>query len=262
MAASFRTILFLIVAALVPATAWCVQVNIPLIEQKPTVDGRVSASEQAAAEPIQLTKIGGLDRPRFQTQVFVSATLDGIYVGFIAEDPRPDAAVTSTTEENGAVFDDDSVQVLLTPTLETSADSYYHFAVNPDGTRYSNHLITGETVENWESAVSKSANSWQAEFFIPLNSIDAPAELPHWRGNFARNRPARTNEDAETSVWVNPGISLHNYKRFGYLTMPRFVGPAPEGNDEFTTDPVAVAPDRDEHKSIVPTGSTAGAGAQ
>lgn len=238
-AASTRRILPLIVACLLPAAGWCIQLTVPLVNQKPVIDGQVTTQEQAGAVSSSLTKIGGLDHPRYPTQVFVSATLDGLYIGFIAQEPDMDTLVTSITQENGAVFNDDSVQVLITPSLDTAADAYYHFAVNPAGTRYSNHLITGDVVQDWQSAVSKAGDKWEAEFFIPLTSIKAPDELPLWRANFARVRPARGSEQAETSAWVNPGISLHNYKKFGYLTMPRFVPPAP-ATTQYTTTPVEV----------------------
>ncbi len=235
-----KRIIILMTACLLPICAWSIQLNVPLVEKKPTIDGNVTAAEQQAAASLDMTRIGGLDRPRFDTKVYVAATLEGLYVGFVANEPVMDSLVTSTTQANGAVFNDDSVQVLLSPSLDTAADAYYHFAINPEGIRYSNHLITGEVVGTWEAEVKKGANSWQAEFFIPLTSIEAPYELPYWRANFARVRPARPNAAEETSAWVNPGISLHNYKRFGYLTMPRFVPPAPTDNARFTTSPVEV----------------------
>lgn len=255
MSALTRTVVILIVAML-PAASSGIQLTVPLVNQAPSIDGTVSAAEQSVSEELQLTRIGGLERPRFATRVFVSATLEGIYVGFIADEPSLDTLNISTTEENGAVFDDDSVQVFITPTLDTAADSYYHFAVNPDGTRYSNHLLSGDHVSNWKSAVSKSGNAWQAEFFIPLEAINAPWELPHWRANFARNRTARNDQESEISAWVNPGISLHNYKKFGYLTMPRFVGPAPTAGSEYTTTPVEIVTTQTVARSTDTTGPT------
>jgi len=236
-----RRMIPLMIACVLPLSAWSVQLSVKLADEAPVIDGKVTPAEQKQADSLDLTKIGGLDRPKFATKVYISATLKGLYVGFVATEPRMDTVITSTTEENGAVFEDDSVQVLITPTLDTAADSYYHFAVNADGVRYSNHLISGEIVQNWTSAVARAPNGWQAEFFIPLDAIGAPDELPYWRGNFARVRPARGNEAAETSAWINPGISLHNYKKFGYITMPRFVPEAPGATPPpYTTSTVEV----------------------
>lgn len=221
-------------------SGFAVQLKVPLNADAPKIDGVVSAEEQSHAASVDLGPAGTLQKPRHNTKVYVSGTLDGLYVGFIADDPNPSADITSATEENGAVFNDDSVQILITPTLDTSADAYYHFAVNPSGVRYSTYLLTGDSVSNWKSATSKTATNWQAEFFIPLDSIKAPQELPYWRVNFARYYPARGSETEETSAWVNPGAVLHNYKRFGYMTMPRFVPAAPTGNTPYTTSTVEV----------------------
>lgn len=232
------SLLFYLIAASYPALA--IQVTVPMHDTPPIIDGKISPEERKAAAAMDMTKIGALEKPRYPTQVYTMATVDGIYFAFDVTEPDMDTLVTSTTQNNGAVFQDDSVQVLLTPTLDTSPDNYFHFAVNPEGIYYSNDLSTGEFVTDWKTAVTKTGVGWQAEFFIPLTAIRAPYELPHWRANFARVRPARAGQPEEISAWVNSGISLHNYKRFGYLTTPRFVGPAPESNKEFTTAPVEI----------------------
>lgn len=251
----FPVILALIASAPMTAQAQSSpQMTVPIVTDAPVIDGKVTPEEQASAHEVTLQKVASLDKPRFATKVFVEATLEGLYIGFIAEDPAIDSLVSNTETENGAVFNDDSVQVLITPTLDTAADAYYHFAVNPDGTRYSSHIIERENVQGWKSAVSKVASNedssgkighWEAEFFIPLKSIKAPDELPVWRANFARYRAARADQPAETTAWVDPGISLHNYKKFGYLTMPRFVPEAPGGGstiaDSTSTDVTTTA---------------------
>lgn len=228
-------------------SSWSIQVTIPLTNTKPEIDGTVSATEKQNAASVDLIKVGGLDKPRFPTKVYTAATYDGLYVGFVAEEPHTDNLVTSTTQENGAVFDDDSVQILISPTLDTAADSYYHFAVNANGVRYSNYLLTGDTLNDWQTSVARGKTSWEAEFFIPLDTIKAPDELPYWRANFARHKPVNGDTPAETTAWVNPGISLHNYKKFGYMTMPRFVPPAPGATSETTstvTTPNSTSADR------------------
>lgn len=224
--AFFRWPLILLILCCPAARAWAVQLTVPLSDKKPTVDGTISAEERQGAASLDLIKVGSLDKPKCNTKVYLKATLEGLYVAFDADEPRLNDLVTSITAENGAVFNDDSVQVLISPTMDTAADSYYHFVVNAKGIRYSNYLVNGETVQNWQSAVSQADGSWQGEFFIPLSTIKASDELPYWRANFARFKPAVGDHQAETTAWINPGISLHNYKKFGYLTMPRFV-PAP-----------------------------------
>lgn len=234
-------------------TAPSVQMTVPLAPQSPVIDGKVTAAEQAGAVSAPMVPVGGLNAQlKYPTQVYVSATISGLYVGFIVEEPIMDALVTNAARDNEAVFNDDSVQVLITPTLDTAADAYYNFAINPRGIKYSNHLITGDVPAGWQAAASKADAGWQAEFFLPLASINAPAELPMWRANFARVRPARADQPEEISAWVNPGISLHNYKRFGYLTVPRFVPPAPTGSTR-NTGPLDLVTTTVQQRSIPAT---------
>lgn len=44
-----------------------------------------------------------------------------------------------------------------------------------------------------------------------------------------RMRPARGKEKEEISTWVDPGMTIHNYKKFGFL---RFVEPKEESIEE------------------------------
>ncbi len=239
-----------------------VQLTVPMAEP-PVIDGNVTAEEKGRSVSASLAQVGGLDKQvLYPTEMFVSVTVSGLYVGFISEEPTLDSIITNATRENGAVFNDDSVQVFLTPTMDTAADAYYHFAINPAGIRYSNHLITRETVSGWQSAVTKGEKKWQAEFFIPLASINAASELPMWRANFARVRPSRGNQPEEISAWVNPGVSLHNYKKFGYLTVPRFIPPAPAALSTQTATPVAIVTTTTVTAPAAPSNvSTAEAGA-
>src|SRR5687768_15402653 len=57
--------------------------------------------------------------------------------------------------------------------------------------------------------------------FIPYAALGGENDVPYWRLNLARERPARPGENGETSAWINPGASLHNYKRFGFLQFTR-----------------------------------------
>ena len=232
---------FLAISSLIglSTSAFAMQYKVSMSDAKAVIDGNITAEEKADTSALNLGKVGSLDKPAHATKAYIKANLKGIYVAFECSDPDVSNLVTTVTQENGPVFNDDSVQVVIIPKMETAADDYFHFAVNGNGIKYSNYLLTGENVANWISAVQKTSNGWSAEFFIPNSSIKAPAELPYWRANFGRTRPAHGSEAAENSAWVNPGISIHNYKKFGYLTMPRFVPDAP-GVAEYTTSTVDV----------------------
>lgn len=226
-----------IAAASASAAVTPSQVEVPLLSEQPTIDGKISAAEKAACVAIPLQRTASIDPARHATTAYVGVTLRGLYVGFVAEDSDLSSLVGADTAKNGAVFQDDSVQVFVSPTLDVIADGYYHFAINAFGVTYSSNLMERSPVADWQAATSRASSTtgtqtgggaWEAEIFIPLSAINAPDELPGWRANFARYRPARGSESAETSAWMDTGVSLFNYRKFGYLKMPRLV-PAPAG---------------------------------
>jgi hypothetical protein len=214
-------------------------IQVPTDQPAPTIDGVIAPAEKAASAMTTLTLAGSFDRGSNPTEVYVSLTKDGLYVGFICADTAVNPQACKAAKENGPVFLDDSVEVYLAPALEAGKTNYYHFALNTMGTAYSNYVESDAAVAGWTHAVRCENNGWQAEMLIPYQSIRATTSLPYWRANFARNRLPRGNEKEENSVWVDPGTTMHNYKRFGYLRFAAGV-PVPATPDSGpTTAPVA-----------------------
>lgn len=201
------------------ASAQTMQVLAPHLAHNPTIDGKVSAEEQAGAARVTLTLVGAFDKPKHQTSAYLFMNDGGIYVGFICDEPAMAGIITKSTKENGAVFDDDSVQFFISPNRDASKTNYFHFAVNAAGVKYSDSMADDKAVDGWQGAASKGTQTWEAEMFIPFSAIGGESEAPYWRMNLARERPARNGEDGETTAWINPGASLHNYKRFGFLQL-------------------------------------------
>lgn len=200
------------------------RLEVPQMETAPEIDGVITQAElnQTVSAPLQ--KIVSRDNPSHATTVYIGATRQGLYVAFRAEDAAMDSLSGAETDSSGPVPQDDSVQILITPTPEVTVDQYYHFAINPYGVAYGRYIQGAGVVDGWEAKSRKlqdnGAGSWEAEFYIPFKTLRAREGRPTWRANFARFRPARDNEPEETSAWFNPGISLFNYNRFGFLAMP------------------------------------------
>jgi hypothetical protein len=208
-----------LLTVLLSITSICcsMQLTVPYFAKAPTLDGRVSPEEQAGAAKITITLVGGLDKPRYPTTAYFFVNNDGMYVGFTCEEPDVKGIVTNAQKENGAVFEDDSVQLFLSPDREATKTNYYHFAVNSAGIKYSNNMQDDEPLQGWQAVAGRATKSWDAEIFIPFQTIKGQTDVPYWRMNVARQRAERGREMAETSAWINPGASLHNYKRFGFL---------------------------------------------
>lgn len=213
---------------LVTSNAFCLRVlDLPRTPALPTIDGRVTPQEMANAAVTSMTLFGSLDRPKNATEVAAALTPGGLYVGFRCKDAAPAGLIGKCTKENGAVFLDDSVEFFLAAAQDATKTNYFHFSLNCLGTAYSNSMDSDRPVPDWKHAVQKTADGWEAEMLIPLPSIRAATGLPHWRANMSRYRPARGAEPEEKSVWVDPGTTMHNYRRFGYLKMSDSHQPIP-----------------------------------
>jgi hypothetical protein len=200
-------------------------VDLPYIQRQLNVDGRVTPDEVNGAAVIELTAMGELAKPKNPTKVYALLTPSALYIAFVCEDSAPANLVSTVRKTNGPVFEDDSVEVLFTPAKEGNKYNYFHFAVNTAGITYSSSMADDIQVENWECAVKPTAKGWEAEIAIPLASVRGSTDMAYWRANIARNRAARGSEPAEKSVWVDPGTTLHNFRKFGYLKLPRSLQP-------------------------------------
>ncbi|MCX7717059.1 MAG: hypothetical protein N2111_01480 [Candidatus Sumerlaeaceae bacterium] len=205
----------------------------------PKIDGRISDEEKAQTPPISMTILGSLDKPKYSTAVYMSFLKDGFYAGFVVADPEPQNLVTRVKTENGPVFTDDSIQLLICPEKDTDRTNYFHFAVNAAGVRYSMDMDRDRPVTGWESAVQTTNEGWEAEIFLPYKVIRSKTQQGFWRGNVARVRAARDGAPEETSVWVNPGATLHNFRRFGFLRIVDPQAPQPKRDAETTTETTA-----------------------
>ncbi|MCX7626752.1 MAG: hypothetical protein N2Z21_11180 [Candidatus Sumerlaeaceae bacterium] len=203
--------------------------EIPKTDRDVKVDGLVTPRERSACSVTTFTVVGALKRPQYETTLYSCATQEGIYFGFVCSDPYPQSLITSVTTENGPVMKDDSVELVLCPALVGERDNYFHFAMNAAGVRYSWDASFDRPVQGWVGKAAATPAGWEAEFFIPYSTLRGRKDLSHWRGNFMRTRPARGKEKEEISAWVDPGMTIHNYKKFGFL---RFVEPKEESIEE------------------------------
>lgn len=201
-------------------------VPVPANPAAPTIDGIITPAEMNPAAQTSMTLVGGFEKPKNATDAFMAMTPAGFHIAFRCAESQPETIITKAKKANGAVFMDDSVELFLCPNKESSKTNYFHFAVNAAGVPYSNVIATDRPVPTWHYAAAKTAEGWNAELLIPLTSVGAIPGQTHWRLNMARNRPARGQEAQETSAWVDPGTTFHNYRKFGYAMLAPSVSAA------------------------------------
>lgn len=186
--------------------------SVPSTNAAITVDGKLDEPAWQTAAVVNLTHTADGARAKIGAEVKVIRDATSLYIGFTCPEPNMAALVAGVTERDGAVYNDDSVEVFLAP--NTVGLPYYHFVVGAGGGTWDDR--TGDKTWNtrWTSAITRDAASWTAEIAIPFSSLNA-SPTGSWRANLARNR----RPDGPAFItWSTPNGSYHTPDRFGSIT--------------------------------------------
>jgi len=200
------------------------EAKVPTISTPPTIDGSLEdeAWNAAAKVEIEYTALGReVTQP---TCVMLACDADNLYIAFRCTEPRANAIRVSTHDHDGAVFQDDSVEVFL----EINEKSYAHLAVNAGGATYDAKNYDVGWNPGWQAAVGLTAGAWVAEIAFPLVNLGRlPSAGTVLHANFCRNR-VLVYQEAENMAWSPTYGSYHTPKRFGRLLFlgQRQMGPS------------------------------------
>ncbi len=139
-----------------------------------------------------------------------------LYVGLRCEEPNMEALRETQTRRDSAVWQDDTVQVLL----DTYHDqrNCYVLAVNTLGTQMDAKISNESNFDqawdaNWEAKVQKNGNHWTAEMAIPFSELRFDPETTTWGINFARPHPM----EGTRYTWADTGDDFSRVSEFGQL---------------------------------------------
>ncbi|MFH1023766.1 MAG: carbohydrate-binding family 9-like protein [Planctomycetota bacterium] len=142
-----------------------------------------------------------------------------VYIGIDCAEPETDKLKMEEKNRDGDVFEDDDVEIFLSP---DPAAGYKQFVVNALGTVMDRSVtpdLTGDV--SWNAGVQvktsiEKGKRWIATLAIPLADLGAkPGENLTWRANFARTRQV----SAEDYSWsILPDAHFNNPDKFGTLT--------------------------------------------
>jgi len=193
-------------------------VRIPQLgpELRPTLDGRL-ADEcwRRAALLADFTLAARAELPRNQTQAYLLCSEQTLYVAVICHEWVLDPAQqvlhkfrASVKERDGAVFDDDCVELFISP---ASGAQYSHLAFNALGTKYDGRLLDKTWNGAWEVAAAVENGRWTAEVAIPLAEVGVESrEGARLRFNVCREQKAR----GENSSWAPVKGGFHEPASF------------------------------------------------
>lgn len=161
------------------------------------------------------------EKPAEPTRATIQAERDAIIFHIVADDSRADRLLASVTERDGKVWEDDAVEIFLTP--RRGSGQSYHLLVNPAGTL--TDLIHGpgdKTDTSWDSqaivTTERSGNGWEANIQIPYTSLGLkgpPKPGDVWAFNLTRSRRSASPE--EDSAWSPTFGLFYRPERFGEL---------------------------------------------
>lgn len=180
----------------------------PILKKAPEIDGAVADDPAwAGVAETPIARLLGDGRPARESRFKVAYTADAFYAAVICDEPEPDK-ITAQREDGGNVWEEDSVEVFLSPDGKTELQ----FAVNAIGSRYS-----PLTLKRWRAAAQVEEGRWCAEIEIPWEVIGvAPKAGQAWRLNVCRNR--LTSGAMEHCSWAPVGASFHEVENFGKVT--------------------------------------------
>jgi len=164
--------------------------------------------------------------PRLATTLRLGCRDGALFVRF---DGRDDGVVATLRERDGQLWQEDVVEVFLSP--QDPPFAYYEFEVNPLGTLFDARVDSPDlsratmrvepawTCSGFSARVRCGPRRWSALLRIPLAPM-APKGIPSvWRANFYRiDRDDPDEFSAWSPTFADPP-DFHVPNRFGYLRM-------------------------------------------
>ena len=156
-----------------------------------------------------------------KTEFAIVYDKDTMYIGVICHESQMAKVSTVNLADNLAVYNDDAIEIFLSPSEIANEDNYFHFCLNIEGYRYGDGLANTGFMVPWQVKTQKYKDYWTAEIAIPFSSIVSPmGNENYWRLNITRNEVP----SGELSSWAKTNGSFHSPYYFGKLAGIDFDG--------------------------------------
>lgn len=168
--------------------------KLPVVEavrapQKVVLDGKLDPQEWKGAAKVELNHYTSGKKMDNPTEVFLMYDDQNLYIGYINHENQMDKVVSEMTTEDGAVYLDDCVEVMINPSQSVGERSYIHLAANIAGVKYTANLRNPYKKADWQVKTARQAKSWTAEIVIPFSYLkDENSNSAFWRINLYRER--------------------------------------------------------------------------
>lgn len=192
-----------------------------LTANPPTLDGKFMdecwKSAQWETEFVQT--ITGTGIAPIQTRFASVRDKQAIYFAVECLEPDMGKLLTRITADDGNMWEDDCVEILLDP---TGKDTLQHLIINPTGFKYDSDSTAGGAGwnPNWQVKTSIQNDRWTLEVRIPFASLRVKnVENAIWRINICRERQAGKRQ---LSGWSDPRGDFQNPLGFGFFIFGKY----------------------------------------
>lgn len=190
------------------------EADVPFCQSPPVVDGKPDDwSTSVSLKPFSV-----YDKAlpaRKQTEVKLAYDAKCLYVFFQCDEPNPDSMNKKINHRDGAVWEDDCVELFLYP--ETENAKKIHILVNSSNVIRDELLKDGNGDASWDcafkSAVKMEDGKWFVEMAIPWEAIGLRNAPEKMSANFNRQEYSA----GEASGWSCTYGPFMNPARFGIL---------------------------------------------
>lgn len=182
--------------------------------EEPTLDGRIDEVVwQKIPEATGFFALGGkiysLER---QSSFKAGWTTNALYVAVKCYEPAP-VKIKAQPKDGDSLWGDDSVELFFSP--RPASDSFFQFAVNPLGARWSGPAV--QKPERWQAKGSTNSAGWCVEVRIPFDVLQkTPLSNEVWRFNICRNSKNEAKSEPST-CWSKLNKSFHEAQKFARL---------------------------------------------
>ena len=206
-----------VLACVADAATASLVMTAPRATRPAQVDGRLTPAEwAAAAASTGFSRLGVGALPRVQPTFYAMFDAQALYAAVRVPCPRGAKPVAKATRRDGAVWQDDSVEVFVAP--RPGGSEYFHFVVNSAGVQRD---ARGQDVTwnaAWQAAARCTEGAWVAELAVPWRAVGlktAPKEI-----GFNVTWNCRTGRRGHYT-WAPVEKSFHEPGRFGRLMLRR-----------------------------------------
>lgn len=197
--------------------------NVPIIIPayvgfNPRLDEKVNDQIWANVDKITGFELVGFNGPATQqTEIKVCYDRTNLYVLFECFEDNMDAIITKFTDDHSPVWQDDSVEIFISPYSVAGPTKSHQFVVNAAGAKAYLRPDWVRENENWRAAAVRLGDRWIAEISIPFSILKPFGRNEDcWRVNFCRNE----HPHYEMSSWSGVPQWYATYSRFGKMIPP------------------------------------------